>query len=100
MLRDLQKQLAPVRSRLSLRRAFAALAGGLVIGGWAALMAGMMALFAGSTSAAILAVTAAIGVPLVLAAIAMFRGASWSDAARAVDRQFKLHNRTSTALYL
>jgi hypothetical protein len=100
MLLELQKQLAPVKRRLSLRRAIAALAGGLVIGGWAALMAALIALFGGSTFAAIFAIVAAIGVPLVFAIVPMFRGTSWREAARAVDRRFQLHNRTSTALYL
>jgi hypothetical protein len=100
MLRDLQKQLAPVRSRLNLRRACAGLAGGLVIGGWIALMAGMMALFSGSALASIIALAAAVAVPLGLAALPLLRGATWSEAARAVDRRFQLHNRTSTALYL
>ena len=100
MLRDLQKQLGPVRSRLNLRRASAALATGLVLGGWLAVVAGLMALLGRSYWAGVAGVVALVTVPLAMVLRALVQQASWNEAARAVDRHFQLQDRTATAIHL
>lgn len=100
MLRQLQKQLGPVKTRLTLRRGLAALAGGLVIGGWIAVIVGMLVRFGASPTTGVVGMAMAGGIPLVMVALAVLRGASWNDAARAVDRHFHLQDRATTALHL
>ncbi len=100
MLRELQKKIAPVRSRLNWRRAAAALATGLVLGGWLALVAGLMALLGRSYWAGVAGIVTLIAVPLGFMLQAMLKPATWNDAARAVDRHFQLHDRTATAMHL
>lgn len=100
MLRELHKKLGPVRRRLTLRRVAAALATGLALGGWLALVAGLMALFGRSYWAGVAGFVTIVSVPLTLMLRAMLQPATWGEAAQAIDRHFQLHDRTTTALYL
>ncbi len=100
MLSEIRKQLRPARSRLTMRRAAAALAGGLMLAGWVALVAGILTLFGGGTVAGGVGIALLILVPLLAIAVVYLRPASWQQAARAVDRRFRLQDRAATALYL
>jgi hypothetical protein len=100
MLIELQKKLGPVRSRLKLHRRAAALATGLMLGGWLAVVAGLMALLGRSYWAGVAGIAALVTVPLALWLRAMLQPTTWNDAARAIDAHFQLNDRTTTAMYL
>lgn len=83
-----------------MRRAAAALAGGLVLGGWVALVVGILTLFGGGAVAGGVGIALLILSPLLAIAVVYLRPASWQQAARAVDRRFRLQDRAGTALHL
>ncbi len=100
MIRELHKQLQPLRRRLTLRPVMATVAGALMVGGWLALMGALLALFGGSMTSGLIGAAVVIGLPASGAAWALLHPVPWRVAARAADRHFNLHDRIATALHL